>query len=58
MFVTTAPDQQNSILQFLPRSSNGYTQQALMMVHVINIRSMHIDRLLVFFVDTLHSISK
>ena len=35
---------------------NGYTQQTVMMV--INICSMQIDLLLVFVVDTLHSISK
>ena len=59
MAVTTAQDQQACILQFLPSSSNvfnGYTQPAVMMV--INICSMQIDLLLVFVVDTLHSISK
>ena len=45
--------------EFLPSSSNvfnGYTQLAVMLL--MNICSMQIDLLLVFIVDTLHSISK
>ena len=56
MVVTTAPEQQACILQFLLSSRNvlnGYTQPAVMMV--INICSMQIHLLLV---DTLHPISE
>ena len=59
MVVTTAPDQQACILQFLLSSRdvfNGYTQPAVMMV--INICSMQIYLFTRWFVDTLYSISK
>ena len=59
MVVTTAPDQQACILQFLLTSRNvfnGYTQPAVMMV--INILQHADISLTRWFVDTLHSISK